>query len=64
MLDKSHDFISSRYFTHYPYTMVDLIVGMIVLLILCLIFAIFFAFTCSACTKSLNPSKTGYTNIT
>ena len=64
MLDKSRDFVSLHHFTHYPYKMVDLIVGMIVLLILCLIFAIFFAFTCSACTKSLNPSKSGYTNIT
>ncbi|XP_011409358.2 PREDICTED: ectonucleoside triphosphate diphosphohydrolase 3-like [Amphimedon queenslandica] len=64
MLDKSSSFISSYYFTRYPYTTVDLIVGMIVLLILSLIFAIFFAFTCSACSKSLRPTKSGYTNIT
>jgi apyrase len=63
MLNQTNSITSDIHNVVYPYTLVDLVVGMIVLTILCLIFVVFFFFTFSACVKSLRPVANGYTNI-
>ena len=64
MLNQTNGLSSDVYNTQYPYSVVDLVVGMIVLALLCFVFIVFFFFTFSACRKSLRPVSTGYTNIT
>ena len=63
MLNRTTSLNDTPYYTNYPYSTVDLIVGMIVLTILSIVFIIFFVFTCTACRKALRPVTTGYTNI-
>ncbi len=53
-MNKSYEFPESPYHETFPYTVVDMVVGMLILTILCVIFVIFFFLTFYACKKALS----------
>lgn len=63
MLLRTQDIPLSPYYLWRPYTVVDLVVGIIVLAILCFVFIVFFVFTCTACHRALKTTTAGYSNI-
>lgn len=62
ILDQSSGISQDFYYKMRPYTVVDLVVGMVILVILCVIFVLFFLLTFYACRKALN-TRSGYQNI-
>ncbi len=55
-------YTENPYHETFPYTTVDMVVGMLILTILCLIFVVFFFLTFYACKKALGTHD-GYQTI-
>lgn len=61
-MNKTYKFPLSPYDHSEPFSVVDMVVGMIILSILCAIFVIFFFLTFYACKKALKAHN-GYQSI-
>ena len=61
-MNMTYKFPESPYHEAFPYSTVDMVVGMLILTILCVIFVIFFFLTFYACKKALKTHD-GYQSI-
>lgn len=61
-MDKTYSFPDHPSHHTEPFTVVDMVVGMIILTILCAVFVIFFFLTFYACKKALKAHN-GYQSI-